>query len=175
MGYTHYYGISERVKVGEQHRSGFRASLPHIRDIVAHHANILTYECDELTMGPEVSEKCIRFNGRNDDGYETFQFSPDNERTFCKTAHKPYDLPVCECLLILNVYVPDFHLRSDGFYGLLHEQLKHTKMGGAWEEAMQNVAARFGIHHEVVVLHERDPYCDLGLVRVHPELSEDKA
>jgi hypothetical protein len=34
---------------------------------------------------------------------------------FCKTARKPYDLPVCACLIVLQHYFGDqFRVSSDG-------------------------------------------------------------
>jgi hypothetical protein len=58
------------------------------------------------------------FNGEGDAGaYETFHVrrgATKNARSFCKTAHRPYDILVCCALIILHHYMPEFKVSSDG-------------------------------------------------------------
>ena len=76
---------------------------------------------------PDFNDDVVWFNGIKDDGHETF-FIPrvfdtdgychtDDEGrffAFCKTARKPYDLPVCCCLLIFKQHFGDDFILSSG-------------------------------------------------------------
>jgi len=91
-------------------------------EIVARAKNILTtvsnipvqWECD-VDEPPTISDDCIRFNGVEEDGHETF-FIPrtGTDWEFCKTARKPYDTVVVAMLTMLNDVNPDFTWTSDG-------------------------------------------------------------
>lgn len=67
--------------------------------------------CDLLidSMGIPVEDVMInktqvRFNGVDEDGHETFNFSLQKPGfNFCKTNLKPYDELVCGCLYIANL------------------------------------------------------------------------
>ena len=51
-----------------------------------------------------VNEAQVRFNGVDDDGHETFNFSLNKDGfNFCKTATKPYDEVVYGCLYIAKL------------------------------------------------------------------------
>jgi hypothetical protein len=55
-----------------------------------------------------VNETQVRFNGVDDDGHETFNFSLNKDGfNFCKTATKPYDEVVCGCLYIAKLIFGD--------------------------------------------------------------------
>ena len=55
-----------------------------------------------------VNETQVRFNGVDDDGHETFNFSLNKDGfNFCKTATKPYDEVVCGCLYIAKLIFED--------------------------------------------------------------------
>ena len=151
MGYTHYYNGNDQ--------EGYEAALPTIRKILKKYDNILRFEYNEETKKPTANKKMIRFNGIGDDGHETFVFETGKDFDFCKTARKPYDLPVCEVLLVLKHFMNDLYLNSDGFGGYLSEK----KIDGCWAEAVENVK-EYGINFEVVVTKERDPYCDFDIV-----------
>jgi len=151
MGYTHYF------HGGDQR--GFEAALPTIRKILKKYGNIICFECDKTNKKPVVNKKMIRFNGIGEEGHETFVFETGKEFEFCKTARKPYDLPVCEVLLVLKAYMTDLDLSSDGFSGYLSEK----KIDGCWAEAVENVK-EYGIDFNVVVTEERDPYCDFNVI-----------
>jgi hypothetical protein len=105
MGYTHYWYQS---KTGQ--RPLKPTTLKDIKSIISRYRSILCYEYTQPNKAPVVNSSMIRFNGKGDDGHETFVFEPYAKNpswsagdkkvfSFCKTARKPYDLPVC-CILI---------------------------------------------------------------------------
>lgn len=50
----------------------------------------------------------VRFNGVDEDGHETFNFSLNKGGfNFCKTATKPYDDVVCGCLYVAKLVFGD--------------------------------------------------------------------
>ena len=52
-----------------------------------------------------INETQVRFNGVDEDGHETFNFSIDKGGfNFCKTNVKPYDELVCGCLYIAKLF-----------------------------------------------------------------------
>jgi len=157
MGYTHYWSQKEW---DEADRAGWQQALPIIKKIVrkyrAKDSKIIQWECGQ-DVAPEVNAEVIRFNGIGEDGHETFRvINMVNDFDFTKTARKPYDLPVCEVLLVLNAFCPHFELSSDGFSGYL----KTKEIDGEWTQAIENVRA-YGIDYHVAVTLERDPYCDM--------------
>ncbi|WP_251553961.1 hypothetical protein [Neobacillus muris] len=126
MGYTHYFELKADLK---------SEVLRDVSEIIDHNEEILAYEDDETGRKPSVNEKEIRFNGRDGDGHETFLIEK-GVWEFCKTARKPYDLPVCEVLLVLKYhYGDDFSLSSDGFCT--------DGLDGNWAEAYENVKGQF--------------------------------
>lgn len=156
MGYTHYWNTETWTALDSE---GFKTVLPIVRDIVTRYRDLLCWECDQPERTPEVSERFIRFNGKGDDGHETFIFKP-NDHGFCKTARKPYDLAVCEALLVLNAYIPNMQLSSDGFACNLPKKGDAPVPDGTWAEAAENVT-RYGLHYAFEVTNERPPYADL--------------
>lgn len=121
MGYTHYY----YQKKNFTQKQWERICIDFI-DIIylCNDKNILlAYEYDSpvepqeidpfgntkmLPKCPEVSDNRIRFNGWKDQGHETFILNKKMPAphavgkeyfSFCKTAHKPYDLAVGLLLL----------------------------------------------------------------------------
>lgn len=85
----------------------------------------------------------IRFNGMGENGHETFLFKLDSEKfNFCKTARKPYDLPVCKILLVLKHYMPNLELSSDGFSEGGYEECN-------WPEAVKWYENEFNADVEV--------------------------
>jgi len=155
MGYTHYWNFDE---YGEEDKDGYKKALPIVRKIVKKYNKILRAEYDSDEK-PEVSKDAIVFNGIGDDGHETFYFSladKDSGFTFCKTARKPYDIAVCEVLLVLNYFCPGLGIDSDGFSGYLES----PELDGTWSEAIENVK-EYGVEYLVLVTNERHPYCDM--------------
>jgi hypothetical protein len=114
MGYTHYW---QHGCLSDAVRKGWEAAMPAIRDILHRHKEILRLEYDKPSLRPLLDQLnfLIKFNGKGEDGHETFVVDlsrPDH--AFCKTARKPYDLPVCEVLLVLLWNIPGFSVGSDG-------------------------------------------------------------
>ena len=80
-------------------------------------AQIIQKEYDD-NSAPVLTNDTIWFNGIEDDGHETFtiDFNKLTDFAYCKTARKPYDVPVCMCLLIIKAHFgKNFDLSSDGF------------------------------------------------------------
>jgi len=153
MGYTHYMGADNWDRKDEL---GFEKALPIVRKILKRYKDLVQFECDN-SKRPVVSKKQIRFNGIGEDGHETFMISNSSfEFNFCKTARKPYDVVVCEVLLVLNAFCPHLSISSDGFSGYL----KDPQLNGSWSEAIQNVG-QYGIMYHSEVTKEREPYCDM--------------
>ena len=160
MGYTHYWKTNN---YGAQEKAGFEKALPIVRKILKKYDNIIQKEYDDEKK-PVVSKKQIRFNGKGDDGHETFLFVNSDKQgdfynpsfAFCKTARKPYDVAVCEVLLVLNAFCPALSISSDGFSGYLED----PEIDGTWADAVKNVK-QYGIEYEVKVVNEREPYCDI--------------
>lgn len=143
MGYTHYYNVEDwTYEVQEQ----YLECLPIIRDIVKRYRDIIQFECDDPS-DPKVDDEGIRFNGIDDDRHDTFYFKAKSmDFDFCKTNGKPYDLPVCEILLVLRAYIPSLRLNSDGFYICTNND-GSVEMDGEWETAIENVRV-YGINFE---------------------------
>ena len=108
---------------------------------------------------PEITPDRIWFNGRGDEGHESFVIERNRtDFAFCKTASKAYDQAVCECLLVLQARIPGFSVRSDGFSGYLEDPV----LDEAWPAAMAAVK-KYGLNYESFVSNERAPYCDMGM------------
>ena len=154
MGYTHYWTVNDST--------GFEKALATIRKIVKKYQDIICFESDKEDTEPFVINEMIRFNGRGEDGHETFMVNPLNKGgDFCKTARKPYDIAVCECLLVLKHYLADMDLGSDGFCSLL----ENPELDGSWGDAIENVK-EYGINYEFHVVNKREPYCDLEVSEI---------
>lgn len=141
MGYTHYWELPK--KLTEEDREGMELAVPIVRKILERHANLVCFEANQPDDDPEVSKDRIRFNGKGDDGHETFLFNfRESTSDFCKTNRRPYDIVICEVLLVLNALIPNLSIRSDGweegfiemewrkamgevmFYGICYDQHK---------------------------------------------------
>ena len=163
MGYTHYW----RKPNGTD---GMENALPVIKDILNRYRDVIQYECDD-NIDPVCNEELIRFNGIGDEGHETFYFQSGKENfSFCKTARKHYDIVVCECLIVLNYFIKDLEVSSDGMCGCLSDQEKMSLPGdcvdntdGTWADAIFNVKEKYGIEYSAVCSEIRDPYFDWDL------------
>lgn len=130
LHYTHYW-VSER-------------NLPSLDSVVLEAINsvfrqfqeIICFECDEPNRLPEADPNLIIFNGKEDDGHETFFFHVSNFGfQFCKTAWKPYDTPVVAILVILKSYYGNLlNLSSDGTEDDWEEGISVARaLGYEWE------------------------------------------
>lgn len=140
MGYTHYWYQKKDFTVEQWSniREGMLA-------VIVQHCDrkniVLAQEYDSpsepqptLFGGPKfgptppmVNAVQIRFNGWRGEGHETFlltrkkpearpyRTASEDHFSFCKTAHKPYDLAVCLALLVCVRHAPDvIKISSDG-------------------------------------------------------------
>ena len=148
MGYSHAFELKKEIeKIPEECLSKIKDSMNEER-----WKDILTFECDS-TEPPVVTEKEIRFNGYDENGYETFMFKVDDLYNNCKTNENDYDFPVCVVLLLLFNYIPEFKLKSDGFWLREHQAKKYkekkiVELDGNWNNALDYVEERFGIEFE---------------------------
>jgi hypothetical protein len=126
MGYTHYWRRLRDFTDAE-----WKVICAAARIVTDKHKDILCYEYDEVGKAPEISGTMIRFNGKGEDGHETFYFTKakgskpawisqteyDTQGVFhfCKTARKPYDEAVVMLLAAIKKIAPDaLTISSDG-------------------------------------------------------------
>lgn len=113
MGYTHYFevvGQAPTDKEWEEITSRIE------REVFREHEEWLCEEFDLPDSPPIANLENVFFNGRGNDGHETFVVSRDMQGfNFCKTAEKPYDTAVVESLKIIKQVCPNWlKLASDG-------------------------------------------------------------
>lgn len=133
MGYTHYIkqpqGIEPTTFARLSKEAARVASIAWSEDLAG--AGI-AFEYNEPEKDPEFTAEVIRFNGKGDEGHETFMLTPEpQEFNFCKTAQKPYDLVVVAILCLLahrtNAEVSSDGERSDWKAGLALAQRVEPK------------------------------------------------
>lgn len=110
MGYTHYWRKARAATPGEwdNFTGAVRAILA-----VPSLSGLVQYESDDASP-VQADSNTVRFNGKGDDGHETFVIGPEAcDFDFCKTARKPYDLVVCLVLLAAQATLP-CKVSSDG-------------------------------------------------------------
>jgi hypothetical protein len=128
MGYTHYWRQLRDVKGAE-----WAALVDGAKKVIEQSAKDgvpLYFEYDS-DMKAIANGDEIRFNGRGDEGHETFLVTrkrrafedwerrfpraPAGTPSFCKTARKPYDRAVVAILAYMSSVLPDaFTVSSDG-------------------------------------------------------------
>ena len=108
MGYTHYW---DHPEINE---NDWYKLLNVCTDLLPSVYPLIRWESDS-DLKAETSQKCIRFNGIGDDGYETFVLTKKScTFAFCKTAHKPYDFIVVAVLTAAKECIKGFNWWSDG-------------------------------------------------------------
>lgn len=122
MGYTHYWRQDRDFTKSEW--AGLVGGVAKILEVCRNNRIDLVREYDSCDP-PVINGETIHFNGRKEEGHETFVI----ERTrpelqpwmggehfdFCKTAQKPYDVAVCMVLLAINQFCPGvMRISSDG-------------------------------------------------------------
>jgi hypothetical protein len=143
MGYTSYYNQKIWDK---KDADGYLAALPILQMIAEKHKKIIQFESDDKNRA-KVDATGIHLNGIDDYGHETFFYEPKAfDFAFCKTARKPYDLPVCEMLLVLKAYIPHFELSSDGFSGYAAK----PEIDGNWGAAIMAVK-QYGVFYKIEI------------------------
>jgi hypothetical protein len=141
VGYTHYW--EQKKKFSKKDWDLLKKA---VLDIVGY--------CDELEITlkkefnldeyPVIDDEMIRFNGKGEEGHETFILTRERQEleswmlsknpfAFCKTARKPYDLAVCLVLLSAFMIAPEvLEISSDG------------EWEGDWDQARQDYFELFG-------------------------------
>ena len=140
MGYTHRWSVKPGTSQDKIY-AGYMNALPMLKNTVELHRGILANGAGDVSSSPTCTEDELCFNGIEEDSAETFYLSPKSISDFCKTYRNEYDLPVCECLLILYACIPGFVLNSDGFSGYRND----LNIDCFWEQAIENVEQRYGI------------------------------
>jgi len=137
MGYTHYFN--------------FNNGINEFSEKVLNEITTVTEKYQDILVVDELSKMLINLNGIEEDSYETFYISTDlTSFNFCKTARRPYDLPVCEILLILKYHYGDnFNLKSDGF-AVSRGKFEAKEIEDTWMEALENIKGNFGYEFELV-------------------------
>jgi hypothetical protein len=113
MGYTHYFSATRKFTDAE-----WKTLCDKTNSIIKSCNNNgipIQYEYDDPNDAL-VDDECIRFNGAEDDGHETFVLLKRGSGfAFCKTGYKPYDLAVCMVLLAAGEVAPGcLKVGSDG-------------------------------------------------------------
>jgi len=126
MGYTHYWQRDKKLNA-----VSFLAAGEDIKKLIAASGVRVQFESNK-PQEPKISDGLIRFNGKDEDGHETFFVSrvlsaedcksqePSKGKyfEFCKTAQKPYDLLVAAALIVLKRHLGDaIKVSSDGEIG----------------------------------------------------------
>lgn len=112
MGFTQYF----RQIGPTPNDNDWAAICSLVNKILKKHSKIVCEEYDKPTSAPIVNETEIFFNGKGDDGHETFVLKRDMKGfNCCKTARKPYDAAVVEVLKAAKLVCPNWlELSSDG-------------------------------------------------------------
>ncbi len=112
MGYTHYW---DHVDFTDKQWAKIQVKAIKILEAAKASGLVLVWEDDRPSWPAEVSIACIRFNGLDDDGHETFMLERmATDFTFCKTARKPYDAAVVAMLIMVAEVSKRFSWSSDG-------------------------------------------------------------
>lgn len=111
MGYTHYQHQKREVSP-----EAWEKICDATRKIIEEADAPLAFEYNEPDEEPLIDGECIRFNGIEDDGHETFVLNRRGSGfSFCKTARKPYDIVVCAILIVAEHFSDGaFDVSSDG-------------------------------------------------------------
>lgn len=112
MGYTHYWTMNEGKKVS---RKQLKEAIGVMAQIVSSKSRILAGW--DGTGKPIAEDGSINFNGIGDyNRCENFLIDTkwNGDFQFCKTARRPYDVVVVACLAVLNHFVKNVVVTSDG-------------------------------------------------------------
>jgi hypothetical protein len=147
MGYSHYWQSrpldADRAESARKRYREF--GIPALEQVFAWHRGLLARSHQEAGLPPQADEEAVAFNGLGKSAHEDFfvsvsDLSRAGYRNYCKTNLKPYDLPVCEALLILALCHPGLELASDGFRPKQGRKWAEE----SWPEAVKGVSAILG-------------------------------
>ena len=141
MGYTHYWNKDYELSL--ENWANFTNELS---SEIAGNDGVLCEECDKPDNSIIISEQEVSFNGKGEDGHETFYFSrveslarrEGNDAlvalgfaangkyfNFCKTNYKPYDKYVVKALLLAEKHFGNsIDISSDGDWSTIREDFK---------------------------------------------------
>lgn len=114
MGYTHYYNNDKVIA-----KTKWSKLTKDVKKLISHlnkDKPLLQKEYDNSDE-PVIDGNEIRYNGIGDAGHETFLLRRKGQDwSFCKTAHKPYDLAVCATLILYSYHCGEkfANIGSDG-------------------------------------------------------------
>jgi hypothetical protein len=150
MGYTHDWIFVKSVTEDE-----IDSVTPLIENVVKRHRRVI-----------RPVQGCCRgdifYEERSKDPYETFRVNLNEARyikykefpyqpyhCWCKTARRPYDIAVCEMLLVLAAEVPGFRFSSDGFdLRCTKRQCDERGLDESWPQAIANVNKLYKLNYE---------------------------
>ena len=122
MGFTHYWTRQNKQVTA----AAWDAFIQDVRKIFKEHEDIIAREFDLPDRAPVADDTQVRFNGKGDNGHETFQLTRDFEQctwnktrddqlSSCRTNRKPYNQVVTSVLSCVEHYLGDvFNVSSDG-------------------------------------------------------------
>lgn len=150
MGYTHYWDFKEPSAMTKEVANQIACD---VSSVIHKHKNILQFD---LIPG------AFYFNGKGDDGHETFAITSDlgNSFNFCKTARKPYDIVVCKVLLIFKHHLGDgISVSSDGFSTYQPDNKKYKEgdkvrlkdLDGTWGKAVREINKQLKTNFHFIV------------------------
>lgn len=116
MGYTHYWHAHDIPD------DTWALVCADAQKLIAASPVPVAEEDDNSNLPPIIEEGPdgqIRFNGSDNQGYETFRLLQASGPEFCKTGRddgRPYDLVVCAVLAVAKEHHPALFVSSDGSY-----------------------------------------------------------
>ena len=118
VGYTHYFTFLKTKGQAVQNERNYQKAILDCQRVITRYS-----KAHDGLSGYSAHTKLgayggIKVNGSGSDGHEAFilrEHFSENERGFCKTARKPYDVVVVACLAILQHRLKDaVKISSDG-------------------------------------------------------------
>jgi hypothetical protein len=129
MGYTHYWN-----KQKELPQNKWDAFIEDAKIILIHETQaqeLLCSEYDKMDTPPVIDKDTVRFNGKDNEGHETFYFTrvASDEFSFCKTAYKPYDKYVVRVLLLAEKHFGKcIEVSSDGDWDKIRRETLYEEV-----------------------------------------------
>lgn len=124
MGYTHYFTREGTDDLDPAAFKAFAKEAKRVAETLC--PGELAEEYDTPDKPPVFSADEVRFNGKGEDGHETFYLDLQARGfNFCKTARKPYDAAVMGILVLLGQRFPGkFDIARDGDNDFTQKQME---------------------------------------------------
>lgn len=148
MGYSHSW--YRKQVLPKRKFAAASADCRRIAEYLSREKGIaIAFEMDKPSP-PIFDSSVIRFNGLGEEGCETFLVPQDDEisnfGSFCKTNHRPYDIIVCSCLIVLNHHLGrKFTVSSEGNFD-----------SSEWQDAIEACEQVLGYGGEFELHDDRD-------------------